>query len=164
MTQTQYINPECTRFNISGVDYYVHPKSFPFGVSMDAKFINVETNNVQTPSKTMKQVGKISARRLIALAFIPNPNEYFRSGRKFGDDNSLSIENTEWTNRRNERRVTTLLTNVETNEILATFDTYSAAIKFVNTDPNYLFTNNHHALSSKKYFMSKCGTFALVSA
>lgn len=107
MTKEQYINPECEKFTISGVDYYTHPSFYPIGVSMDAKVINVKTLNFKklTAPKyaitVKKYIGQhtFSLLRLLAIVFVPNTEGFKRAERKFSGNAEVSIENIVWTRR-----------------------------------------------------------------
>lgn len=172
MTKIQYINPECEKFTISGVDYYVHPEFTPLGVSMDGRVSNVKTMKAHTVNvKTNvvccrnKVTQTIKVRRMLALAFVPIEEGRRYAGRKFGDETCLTIENTEWRTSRHETLYSTNLVQVENGSVLKSFESMKAATKFVSEESGYEFIRSvKKKLAATGRVVSVCGKFALVSA
>lgn len=173
MTKEQYINPECEKFTLSGVDYYVHPEFTPIGISMDAKLINIKTLHVpkiygHNQININKYIGGkrtnkgITLRRMLALAFVPAVEGCSVPGRKFAEDESFSIENTAWRTSYKEEVHITLLKTTDTNEIVKVFESNKEAYRFVWSNAEYNFVKRH--LLHKTDMVSKCGKFVLVSA
>lgn len=163
MTKEQYINPECEKFTISGVDYYVHPKMAPFGVSVDAEFINTRTKKFLKLSVQQK-------RRTLAFTFVPNPNNYNYAGPKFGEDESISIANTEWSRSSHKNVRSVGLYIGDSTHPVQLFKCLTDAARFVVKTTPYddVFSKSGHsivtALQSKGLLISSCGTYQLLAA
>lgn len=179
MTQTQYINPECEKFTISGVDYYVHPKFTPLGISMNAEVINVHSmltpklsSNKTSLTKvvTVRRQGStktITVRRMLALAFVPAKEGCYIAGRKYGDDSSLTIDNTDWRNCRKESLISVNLISVIDNRVLHSFLSVLSASKFVRDNSEWKMrfgTSVQPSLSRKGVLVSNCKNYRLASA
>lgn len=182
MTQTQYINPECEKFTISGVDYYVHPEFSPLGISMGADVINVRTKNVpkQSINKTtkskivggyrpdVKKTVVFAIRRMLALAFILAKEGCYVAGRKYGDEDAVTIDNTEWRSGRKESTISvSLVCCISDNLLLYTFPTRISAHKFVQENSEWKQRFGawvQRGLSRKGTLVSKCGAYQLISA
>ena len=175
MAQTQYINPECEKFTISGVDYYVHPEFSPIGISMHAEVINVHSMRTPKLSANKTSLTKvvtvnkktITVRRMLALAFVPAKEGCYIAGRKYGDDNSLTIDNTDWRNCRKESLISVNLISVIDNRVLHSFSSCNSAHKFVRDNSEWKMrfgTSVQPSLSRKGVLVSNCKNYRLVSA
>ncbi len=183
MTKEQYINPECEKFTISGVDYYVHPEFSPLGISMQAETINVRTGHIPKPTKVKKMSSgivcayrkqgnismgvAISVRRMLAIAFIIAKEGCYTAGRKYGDDDSVTIDNTEWSSCRKESLISVNLVSVLDSRVLHSFPSLTSAEKFIQENQEWRFNfikSIRVVLSSKRTLMSKCKNYQLISA
>lgn len=164
MTKEQYVNPECEKFNISGVDYYVHPKTAPYGASVCAQVASRKSG------KILKVLPSI-ARRVIAYAFIPNPNNYKFTGPKFGGDESVSLDNTEWSSSTHRTVRSVGLYFEESLQPIKLFKSVTDATKYVRETQPYteLFgkwcdLSMLNTLSTKGVLQSSCGSYQLLAA
>lgn len=180
MTKEQYINPECEKFTISGVDYYVHPKFTPLGISMNAEVVNVRTLHVpkQTarPDFTVqvgvyipstKKTNTFTLRLMLALAFLPIKEGCSVARRKYSDDDSYTIDNTEWCNEKNENSSNVVLMSVADRKVLWDFSSRASAHRFIQENDEWKIKFSSAVqveLSRKKLMTSKCGAYQLISA
>lgn len=163
MTKEQYISPECHKFTVEDMDYYVHAKMAPYGASLDYKFINTRTQKFVKLSIQQQ-------RSALALAFVPNPNNYKYAGPRYGGDDSVSVENTEWSRSTHKNVRSVGLYIGESLSPLELFKCVTDAARFVLDTKPYCdgFTKSGSSiitiLTTCGSLVSSCGTYQLLSA